>query len=449
MNLNTIASGTAIVALTTVRNNQNLTREVQQRLTSLGFQPGLVDGIWGNRTQSAFTAFATRNRLQADVISPRAAQVLLGIQPRPTTPTPPPRPTPVPTPTPPTIAQPPATPTPTPRPPVTATPTPAPTPTPRPPATATPTPAPTPTPRPPVTATPTPAPSGPRFAPPTQAIPTGLRPIASDVFTWQMSRISADQRLTRQIQQGLDAMGHNPGPIDGLWGGRTQAGYVEFSRAYGFNSNELSPIAALMLLEPAIPRIPVTRPIRQLTSQNFIDVARSIGCEVAAVRAVVDVEAAGSGFLRDGRPKILFEAHWFSEFTNGQFDESDGDISSPVWNRALYIGGAGEWDRIYRASNLNRAGALKSASWGLGQIMGFNHGAAGYRDVESFVRDMHESEGKQLTAMFNFIKSNRLDRFLINRDWAGFALRYNGESYRVNRYDEKLAEAYNYWRNAA
>ncbi|MBD1822800.1 N-acetylmuramidase family protein [Cyanobacteria bacterium FACHB-DQ100] len=204
-----------------------------------------------------------------------------------------------------------------------------------------------------------------------------------------------------------------------------------------------------MLLEPAIPRIPVVRPTRSLNSQDFRDVARSIGCEVAAVRAVVDVEAAGSGFLRDGRPKILFEAHWFSDFTNGRFDYSDDNISSPVWNRSLYIGGAGEWDRIYRAANLNREAALKSASWGLGQVMGFNHAQAGYRDVESFVRDMHESEGKQLAAMFNFIKSNRLDRFLISRDWAGFALRYNGESYRVNRYDEKLADAYNYWLKAA
>lgn len=382
MNLNTIASGTATIALTTVQNSQSLTREVQQRLTALGFQPGVVDGIWGNRTQSAFTAFATRNQLKADGISPRAAQLLLGIQPRPAQPTP--------TPTPP-----------------------------------------------------------PQFAPATQAIPTGLRSIASDVLIWQMNRITSDQRLIRQIQQGLDAMGHNPGPIDGLWGGRTQAAYLAFAKAYGFNSNEFSPIVALMLLEPAIPRIPVTRPPRALNAQDFRDVARSIGCEVAAVRAVVDVEAAGSGFLRDGRPKILFEAHWFSEFTSGEFDDSNDDISSPVWNRALYIGGVGEWDRIYRAVNLDREAALKSASWGLGQIMGFNHVAAGYPDVESFVRDMHESEGKQLAAMFNFIKSNRLDRFLIDRDWAGFARQYNGESFRVNRYDEKLADAYDRWLKAA
>ena len=244
-------------------------------------------------------------------------------------------------------------------------------------------------------------------------------------------------------------MGHRPGPIDGIWGGGTQAAYAEFARVYGFDPNQISPQAALMLLEPAIPGIPVIRPIRRLTSQDFRDVAQSIGCEVAAVRAVVDVEASGSGFQNDGRPKILFEAHWFSEFTSGMYDRSHGSISSRVWNRNLYIGGAGEWDRIYRALNLNRTAALRSASWGLGQVMGFNHRAAGYRDVETFVRDMHDSEGKQLAAMFNFIKTNRLDRFLINRDWAGFALRYNGESYRVNRYDEKLAEAYAYWSNVA
>ena len=32
---------------------------------------------------------------------------------------------------------------------------------------------------------------------------------------------------------------------------------------------------------------------------------------VPSVKTVVEVEAAGDGFLRDGRPKILFEAHYF------------------------------------------------------------------------------------------------------------------------------------------
>jgi len=170
-----------------------------------------------------------------------------------------------------------------------------------------------------------------------------------------------------------------------------------------------------------------------------------IGCQVAAVRAVVEIESSGSGFLADGRPKILFEAQWFSEFTDGKYDTSQPDISTVRWNPALYLGGTGEWTRLEKAIKLDRTAALKAASWGLGQVMGFNFQAAGYKDVESFVKDMYLSEGKQLTAMFNFIKSQQIDRFLINRDWAGFALRYNGEGYRQNRYDEKLAAAFHKW----
>ena len=40
-------------------------------------------------------------------------------------------------------------------------------------------------------------------------------------------------------------------------------------------------------------------------------VAEEAGIELAALRAVVAVEAAGSGFDKEGRPKILFEPHIF------------------------------------------------------------------------------------------------------------------------------------------
>ena len=41
-----------------------------------------------------------------------------------------------------------------------------------------------------------------------------------------------------------------------------------------------------------------------------------------------------------------------------------------------------------------------------------------------------------------FIQSNRLDTYLRNKDWAGFAKRYNGPSYAENQYDKKLEKAY-------
>ena len=41
-----------------------------------------------------------------------------------------------------------------------------------------------------------------------------------------------------------------------------------------------------------------------------------------------------------------------------------------------------------------------------------------------------------------FIQSNRLDTCLRNKDWAGFAKRYNGPAYAENQYDKKLEKAY-------
>ena len=52
-------------------------------------------------------------------------------------------------------------------------------------------------------------------------------------------------------------------------------------------------------------------PATPLDEDDIAEAAKKLDCEVAAVRAVVDVESRG-GFLADGRPKILFERHYFS-----------------------------------------------------------------------------------------------------------------------------------------
>ena len=278
------------------------------------------------------------------------------------------------------------------------------------------------------------------------ALPANLRLIAQGKNDFPIAQVVTSLNLAKAIQFSLSAMGYNIGTADGKWGPLSQQFYDRFSLAYKLDNKTLSVRSAKLLLEPEIPGIPVILPAPpKLAMADYQAVSNAIRCEVAAVRAVVSVEAAGSGFYSDGRPKILFEAHWFGDLTNDDYDDDYPSISSPVWNRDLYIGGVGEWDRLYLACTLDRAAAMKSASWGLGQVMGFNHKAAGYGDVETFVRDMHLSEGKQLMAMFNFIKTNGLDRALIRRDWATFARGYNGESYRANAYDEKLQDSYNYW----
>jgi N-acetylmuramidase len=48
-----------------------------------------------------------------------------------------------------------------------------------------------------------------------------------------------------------------------------------------------------------------------IQESDYQAAAQSLGCEVAAVKAVAAVESAGHGFLPNGKPKILFEAHIF------------------------------------------------------------------------------------------------------------------------------------------
>jgi hypothetical protein len=169
--------------------------------------------------------------------------------------------------------------------------------------------------------------------------------------------------------------------------------------------------------------------------------AKKIGCAVAIVRAVIAVESSG-GFLRDGRPRILFERHYFCRLTAGKHSASNPDISSTRWGG--YRGGVAEYERLHRAIALDRKAALRSASWGAFQIMGDNFEAAGFDSVEAFVKAMVAGEPQQLGAFVNFVRDRRLDDELRRLDWAGFARGYNGPAFRENRYDKKLEAAYHF-----
>ena len=96
-----------------------------------------------------------------------------------------------------------------------------------------------------------------------------------------------------------------------------------------------------------------------INEKDYERAAQSLFCDLAAIKAVAEVESGGrSGFLTDKRPKILFESRWFHKLTNGRFDGSHPDISTPSWVRN-YKGGAGEYDRLLTAIDLDRDAALK------------------------------------------------------------------------------------------
>jgi hypothetical protein len=182
--------------------------------------------------------------------------------------------------------------------------------------------------------------------------------------------------------------------------------------------------------------------IQKLSESDYLDIANQLGCKVAAVKAVADVESSGDAFFLNGKPKILYEAHIFSRLTNHKYDQSHPSVSSRTWNRSLYTGGSQEYVRLEIAMTLDTTEALKSTSWGRFQIMGFNYSESGFTSVEAFVKAMFSSERKQLDAFVSFVKNKGLEKHLITLNWASFAKGYNGSQYEQNKYDIKLHKAF-------
>ncbi len=216
-----------------------------------------------------------------------------------------------------------------------------------------------------------------------------------------------------------------------------------------------------------IPRVTADRassPHIGLIAEDFAKVAARLGCTSAQIRAVWAVESGGGwftdvradilaldgpgGFL-DGPhlPKILFEAHVFDRHTGGRYRASHPNLSSARWNRALYVGGQGEYVRLWKAMALDRNAALLSASVGGAQIMGFNHKAAGFETVEGFWQGMKHSEAAHLQAFASFISAKKLVRALkaisnAAADCIAFARGYNGAGFAANGYHIKIAAAH-------
>lgn len=179
-------------------------------------------------------------------------------------------------------------------------------------------------------------------------------------------------------------------------------------------------------------------------------IAQEYGVEPAVILAIQSVESGGNGFFEDGRPKILFEGHIFwrelekKGLNPAALRAGNENIIYQSWTREHYYGGVKEYDRLAEAKKIDEEAALKSASWGEFQIMGFNHDVVGYSDVYSFVEAMHTAGKNQLGSLMGYLKGNNLIRHVqgASKNWAALAKGYNGPSYAVNQYDVKMKAAY-------
>lgn len=173
--------------------------------------------------------------------------------------------------------------------------------------------------------------------------------------------------------------------------------------------------------------------------------AHRLNVDEDTIRAVMEVEAGGSGFDSQGRPKMLFEPHIFYRLLSGTQRERavESGLAYPRWGERPYP--RESYTRLRQAMEINPEVALQSASWGAGQILGTNHAIVGYGTAEAMVRSFMESEDPHIEAMVRFILAAGLDADLRARNWRAFARGYNGPGFERNDYHNKLARAYARW----
>ena len=188
---------------------------------------------------------------------------------------------------------------------------------------------------------------------------------------------------------------------------------------------------------------------KRLAPGDIDAAARDLRVEAAVLSAFLEVETAGRGFDVQDRPKMLFEPHvfWRELGPTAKRDRAaEQGLAYRKWRTGSYP--RDSYPRLLAAMRIDKNAALRSASYGLGQIMGFNCQAAGHNTAEDLVQAAKLGEREQLTQLVALLRSWGLDALLRGRDftdpasWADVARRYNGSGYAVHGYHERMAAAY-------
>ncbi|MEC9487364.1 MAG: N-acetylmuramidase family protein [Prosthecochloris sp.] len=235
--------------------------------------------------------------------------------------------------------------------------------------------------------------------------------------------------------------------IDGVFGPGTDRAVKAFQAQNGLVVDGIVGQKTWTTLFALFPGLLQRLKAKYLQEEDMVHAARDLGVELAAIKAVNEVESAGPGFIVE-EPVILFEGHVFwKELARKGIDPAlhrhgNEHILYPKWTTSHYSGGRGEYRRLEAAKKIDEEAALRSASWGIFQVMGFNAEELGYRDVFDFVDSMFRHEREHLKAFCAYIRTHDLVHALQVKDWRAFAKGYNGPLYEKNRYHTRLARAY-------
>ena len=179
-----------------------------------------------------------------------------------------------------------------------------------------------------------------------------------------------------------------------------------------------------------------------LTDEDFRIVAKELDVEVAAIKAVVEIEAGSQmkGFFAPGVPVINFDPSMYARFRS-KAPSKAGDKGAKV-PAGLKGYALKEWTQLTNARRVNVQGADMGTFWGMFKIGGFNYRQCGCKSIEEFVDRMSYSDYEQLELFAAFITSGGMLADLRARNWAAFSRKYNGPSYARRGYHTRMANAY-------
>lgn len=179
-----------------------------------------------------------------------------------------------------------------------------------------------------------------------------------------------------------------------------------------------------------------------MSDTQLIEFANQNNIDFKLLKAIIAVEAGGSGFNSDNSLRIRFEAHVvlrdFPYMTNRWFK-----LESPVYLNHFYKfpSGSNLWRKLHTGNQWDEYNGLLVASFQIGhkafdyismgrwQIMGFHYAKLGFNSSIEMFTFMSTSDSNDTQTGLRFIKSDwNLVSALQQRDLIRFIKGYNGVS---------------------
>ena len=167
---------------------------------------------------------------------------------------------------------------------------------------------------------------------------------------------------------------------------------------------------------------------RPMPGGAYRNAATALRCDVDAIAAVFEVEAAGRFFRADGSVERRFEPHKMPGATMG-------------WRDSLKIKSSRREAMFADAYARSPNAALRASSWGGPQIMGDNAEAACFVSAKAMVEAMADDAQAHLNAFVALVTAWGLDSAIRAHDWLTFARRYNGSG-QPEVYARRMEAAY-------